>query len=182
MKPPRRIPIVARCLVACCLIVLLASLLRAADNPSIDSANPASVPSTNLLTRTFKVDRDTFREGLENIEGIALSGEPTREVSAAGPPINKRLNVAVRNFFTTVGVDFSAPKSIFYNEAQGILFVRATAQDLAIVEQAVQVLNIKPPQVNLRVQFFELSPKSPDGFFPSAGACNISKPTSYPTI
>lgn len=63
----------------------------------------------------------------------------------------------VRNFFTSVGVDLSAPgKSVFFNDRQGTLFVRASLQDLDIIEQAVQVLNIIPPQVNIRAKFAEV--------------------------
>ena len=66
----------------------------------------------------------------------------------------------VRNFFTSVGVDLSAPgKAVFFNDRQGTLFVRATLQDLDIIEQAVQVLNIVPPQVNIRAKFAEVSQK-----------------------
>jgi len=63
----------------------------------------------------------------------------------------------VRNFFTSVGVDLSAPgKAVFFNDRQGTLFVRASLQDLDIIEQAVQVLNIVPPQVNIRAKFAEV--------------------------
>jgi type II secretory pathway component GspD/PulD (secretin)/tetratricopeptide (TPR) repeat protein len=63
---------------------------------------------------------------------------------------------AVRSFFTSVGVDMTPPKAVFFNDRQGTLYVRATLQDLDIIEQAVQVLNVAPPQVNIRAKFAEV--------------------------
>jgi len=64
---------------------------------------------------------------------------------------------AVRSFFISVGVDMTPPKAVFFNDRHGTLFVRATLQDLDIIEQAVQVLNVAPPQVNLRAKFAEVA-------------------------
>ena len=75
----------------------------------------------------------------------------------------------VRNFFIAAGIDFQtnlvaavpgAPvvqKSIFFNDRTGVLFVRATLRDLDIMEQAIQVLNIAPPQVTIEAKFVEFS-------------------------
>ncbi|MBI4325441.1 MAG: hypothetical protein HY674_09275 [Chloroflexi bacterium] len=75
----------------------------------------------------------------------------------------------VRNFFITAGIDFQtnlvaaipgAPlvqKSIFFNDRTGVLFVRATLRDLDIIEQAIQALNIAPPQVTIEAKFVEFS-------------------------
>ena len=38
-----------------------------------------------------------------------------------------------------------------------MLLVRATMQDLDIIEVAIQVLNIVPPQVNIKAKFVEIS-------------------------
>jgi tetratricopeptide (TPR) repeat protein len=52
----------------------------------------------------------------------------------------------VKRYFTTAGVDFEVPgKSLFFNDRTGMLMVRATLQELDIIDQAVQVLNIAPP-------------------------------------
>jgi len=66
------------------------------------------------------------------------------------------VHAAVRNFFATMGVDLTAPKSIFFNDREGTLVVRATATDLDIIETAVQVLNIAPPQINITTKFVEV--------------------------
>jgi general secretion pathway protein D len=64
---------------------------------------------------------------------------------------------SVRTFFTALGVDLTPPKSVFFNDREGSLIVRATMQDLDVIEAAVQVLNIAPPQVNIKAKFVEVS-------------------------
>ena len=64
---------------------------------------------------------------------------------------------AVRQFFMTMGVDLNPPKNLFFNDREGTLIVRATIEDLDIIEAAVQVLNIAPPQVNIKAKFVEVS-------------------------
>jgi len=65
----------------------------------------------------------------------------------------------VRSFFLSMGIDLLPPKSIFFNDREGTLVVRATLQDLDTIETAVQVLNIAPPQVNIKAKFVEVSQK-----------------------
>jgi general secretion pathway protein D len=67
------------------------------------------------------------------------------------------IQTAVKQFFSSLGVDLSPPKTLFFNDRQGTLIVRATLQDLDIIEQAIEVLNIAPPQVNIRAKFAEVS-------------------------
>lgn len=63
-----------------------------------------------------------------------------------------------RQFFTTAGVDFNIPgKQLVFNDRLGQLMVRATLQDLDIIEQAVQVLNMAPPQVTIEAKFAEIT-------------------------
>ena len=63
---------------------------------------------------------------------------------------------AVINFFADVGVSLPAPKSVFYNDRQSTLTVHATADDLDLVEAAVDTLNIAPPEVTVKVRFVEV--------------------------
>ena len=60
-----------------------------------------------------------------------------------------------------VNLDPKAPgnagKALFFNDRQGMLIVRATMQDLDIIEAAIQVLNIVPPQVNIKSKIVEVS-------------------------
>jgi len=48
-------------------------------------------------------------------------------------------------------------KALFFNDRTGILFVRATLNDLDIIEQAIQALNVAPPQVSIEAKFAEIS-------------------------
>lgn len=77
----------------------------------------------------------------------------------------------VRNFFVAAGVDFStnaiaigatglpqpSGKALFFNDRTGLLLVRATMEELDIVEKAIQVLNVAPPQVSIEAKFTEIS-------------------------
>jgi len=67
------------------------------------------------------------------------------------------VQAAVRQFFLTMGVDLNPPKTIFFNDREGSLMVRATLQDLDTIEAAVQVLNIAPPQINIKSKFVEVA-------------------------
>ena len=68
---------------------------------------------------------------------------------------NNTVNVSLsaRNFFTTLGVNLFPPKSIFFNDRLGLLFVRATMQDLDTIESAIQALNQVAPQVHIKSRF-----------------------------
>jgi type II secretory pathway component GspD/PulD (secretin)/tetratricopeptide (TPR) repeat protein len=64
----------------------------------------------------------------------------------------------VRQFFTTAGVDLTTPgKSLYFNDRSGMLLVRATLQELDIIEQAIQVLNVSPPQLTIEAKFAEVT-------------------------
>jgi general secretion pathway protein D len=68
---------------------------------------------------------------------------------------------AVINFFRAVGVDLSPQngKNVFFNDREGTLMVRATTQELDIIEAAIQTLNIAPPQINIKAKFVEVTQK-----------------------
>ncbi len=82
-----------------------------------------------LFQRTFKLDTNVFIPNLQK----------------AGWPVNGATNVslAVRNFFTRLGVDLAAPKgkSVFWNDHLSQLFVKATESDLDTIDRALQILN-----------------------------------------
>ncbi len=68
-----------------------------------------------------------------------------------------QLGQLVREFFLSAGVVLDPPKNVFWNERTGMLMVRATLQDLDIIEQAIQVLNMSPPQVMIEAKFAEIN-------------------------
>jgi type II secretory pathway component GspD/PulD (secretin) len=72
------------------------------------------------------------------------------------------VSIAARTFFSTLGVnlDPTTPggvgKNVFFNDRLGVLFVRATSQDLDTIEKAIQVLNMTAPQVHIKARFIEV--------------------------
>src|SRR5205807_2842263 len=123
-----------------------------------DSAWPApeTLRKTNstaeLFTRTFKLDPTTFFERLE----LAIGATPgslksakqilTEDTPAYAPgPIpgtkvlvrtNEDVSVlgAVRKFFQSRGVVLDPPKNVFWTDGKASLWVRASAQDFAVIE------------------------------------------------
>jgi general secretion pathway protein D len=73
------------------------------------------------------------------------------------------VSVAARNFFSTLGVDLNPPKSIFFNDRLGELYVRATMQDLDTIENAIQSLNEVAPQVHIKARFIEVDQTDNEG-------------------
>jgi general secretion pathway protein D len=69
--------------------------------------------------------------------------------------LQTNISVAIQ-LLSNVGVELSPPKSIFFNDRLGVLFVRATKQDLDTVEKAVQALNYGPPQIHIKARFIEV--------------------------
>jgi general secretion pathway protein D len=69
----------------------------------------------------------------------------------------EEVNQTVHDYFLAAGVLLDPPKSVFFNERLGQLMVRATLQDLDTIEQAVQVLNMTPPQVTIEAKIAEVT-------------------------
>jgi general secretion pathway protein D len=84
--------------------------------------------------------------------GSGLTGVTRTNLTAA-------YSQAVITYFAAVGVDLSpqSGKNVFFNDREGTLLVRATSQELDIIEAAVQTLNIAPPQVNVKTKFVEVT-------------------------
>ncbi|HXI73325.1 MAG TPA: M56 family metallopeptidase [Verrucomicrobiae bacterium] len=110
-------------------------------------------PMTNLFSRHFKVDPNLFTAKMKNMENINTLGLQTNSVT-----------ILARIFFSTLGVnlDPTTPgglgKSLFFNDGLGELFVRATAQDLDTIENALEVLYRAqtPPQIHIKARFLEV--------------------------
>jgi type II secretory pathway component GspD/PulD (secretin) len=107
-----------------------------------------SQESPPLYVRTFMIDPNTLIEGLHVAKG---------SVGTNGPG---SIAPALLDLFAKAGADLDATrnpgKSLFYNDRQGMLIVRATMQDLDIIEAVIQVLNTAPPQVNIKCMFMEI--------------------------
>jgi len=62
----------------------------------------------------------------------------------------------VRAFFTAAGVQTLPPNQFYFNDRTGVLMVRATSQELDIIQKAIEVLNVSPPQVTIEAKFVEI--------------------------
>ena len=134
-----------------------------------------SPPATNppqFFTREFKVDTNTFLNGLRSL-GSPIDFNPTN--SSAG-----KVSMAARNVFTNVGVNLDSPpgKTVYYNERSGKLLVRATEPDLDFIEKIIYKLNYEPPQIHIKARFMEV----PESFFGDATETFFSTalPHSFP--
>jgi type II secretory pathway component GspD/PulD (secretin)/beta-lactamase regulating signal transducer with metallopeptidase domain len=111
------------------------------------STKPAQ-ESPPLHVRTFKVDPNTL------LEGLHLS---KRQVETSSRDVATR---ALRDCFARAGVDLdpyrNPAKAVFFNDRQGMVVVRATLQDLDIIEALIPMLNYAPPQINIKAKFVEV--------------------------
>ncbi|MBM3846412.1 MAG: hypothetical protein FJ405_09020 [Verrucomicrobia bacterium] len=222
------------------LAELLEAIVKTADRPIRYSVEDYAIifsfrsrESEMLHTRVFKVDPNTFRQGLESVASASFASEvqggtvggssggggaqggrggqgggqggqngqaadqlgatfatvrvaaltqgggggggaaggipsdPTSfrgEIGAGGgvtfltrPSYTHVVQETVRNFFLAAGVNLDPPKQVFYNDRTGLLLVRAAIGDLDIIEQAIQVLNVPPPQLSIKARFAELN-------------------------
>ncbi len=123
---------------------------------------------TPLAMRTFNVDPNTFMQGLHAVSGTAFGDVQTGSSGQGGgggiaglttTNATQSVSAVVQKFFTTMGVDLTTPpKSVFWNDRKGQLLVYATMEDLDKIEQAIQVLNVARPQVNIKVKWVEIPP------------------------
>lgn len=64
----------------------------------------------------------------------------------------------VLGYFGAAGVNITNyGGTVFFNDRNGLLFVRASMADLEIIEDAIEVLNVVPPQVSIEAKFAEIS-------------------------
>ena len=155
------------------LMDVLEAIVKTADHPIKYSMLDYGIefsfkgPETpELFTRTFKVDPNTFYMGLQNL-GAFRNGANSTTRSTTGnqglsymptPAQSAQIQTAVVNFFAAVGVSLAAPKTVFYNVRQSTLTAHASAEDLDLIEAALDTLNIAPPEVNLKVRAVEVNP------------------------
>jgi beta-lactamase regulating signal transducer with metallopeptidase domain len=106
--------------------------------------------SPPLYVRTFKVNPNTILEGLHITKLPEGTNGPGATVVAA-----------LRELFASAGVDLDPArnpgKALFYKDRQGMFVVRATLQDLDIIEAIIGVMNTVSPQINIKAKFVEVS-------------------------
>ena len=144
------------------LVDVLDALVLVADRPIQYSVRGYAVVfsakttgNPQLFMRTFKVDAASLR--------IAIDNERARTGLVSGTSgAHSAVGAAARDFFQQKGVDWNSPpgKSVFFNDRLGVLFVKATEEDLDTIERAVEALNPAPSQVHLQARFVEVTPSA----------------------
>jgi hypothetical protein len=148
------------------------------------------------FSRVFKVDPETFIEGLRTVVFDAkelkpgsraaleqalrekawtnsptdikqlTAGKPSLTngvFSAANTNLTAEIGHLVRRYFIGAGVSnlgvTNSPDStqVYFNDRNGLLLVRASLEDLDIIQQAIELLNVKPPQVMIEAKFVEVN-------------------------
>ncbi|KAF0177216.1 MAG: Type II and III secretion system protein [Limisphaerales bacterium] len=77
--------------------------------------------------------------------------------------LTSALNIQVREYFQAAGVvnlgvtNGPDATQVFFNDRNGLLLVRASLQDLDIIQQAIELLNAIPPQVLVESKFAEIN-------------------------
>jgi beta-lactamase regulating signal transducer with metallopeptidase domain len=126
----------------------------------------AMKPSTPLYSRHFRVDPNIFTAAAQNELDIKSNSVSTM----------------ARDFFRNLGVnlDPATPgglgKGVFFNDRLGELYVRATAQDLDTIENALVVLNQARPQIHIKARFLKVPRGTLDGLK------NVISVTNTPTV
>jgi hypothetical protein len=93
-------------------------------------ATAASSTSAPLVIKTFTINTDTIAAAAQRSLGVKLVLAPNEEFIGG-----------LRNILGILGVNIDAPnKALFYNDLTRILMVRATADDLLVVEALLEML------------------------------------------
>jgi beta-lactamase regulating signal transducer with metallopeptidase domain len=134
---------------------VLDAIVKVADHPieytvedyavvfSLRSASASTVPEEarpstrmpHLVVRTFLMNTNTFVPGLETAFGIkpGTKNTPASENS-------HRVQAALRDLMTQLGIPMESGRSVFYNELTGVVMVRATSDELGVVSAAMETL------------------------------------------
>ncbi|MEO7300192.1 MAG: hypothetical protein ABI042_16630, partial [Verrucomicrobiota bacterium] len=145
--------------------------------------SPKASNAITLYTRIFKLDSKKFAEKLQsipevkNLDGSFWSDEstgktpreltlPLRDTLQSVSKTNFSANtyLKVRSFLEATGVRFDTSgnttgKAVFFKDRTGLLMVRATKEDLDIIQNAVAPFGFEPPQpqVVIETKFVEIN-------------------------
>jgi hypothetical protein len=104
--------------------------------------------------RAFKIDPNLFYSQL--LQNVNLSNIPPVGPDGSIAGTTRDVNFLARKFFQNAGVNWSPPKTLFFNDRRGLLDVYATPQDLEVVERSLGVLCELPPQIHIKARFIEV--------------------------
>jgi Mg-chelatase subunit ChlD len=134
-----------------------------------------------LVTRKFAVDPKTLATALGDLTsmdqsstgntgggrggggGIALPRVSMAENSGGGisgvtrQVLDEKVQEQTRQLFAAAGVNLGTNGTqVYFNDRTGVLLVRGTERDMELVQQAIEVLAIKPPEVQVQAKFAEV--------------------------
>jgi hypothetical protein len=136
-------------------------------------------PSPTLATREYKLPVELVQER------ILSNAYPLQVIQKDGvlqAHDANRMELArqtMRKWFADAGVELdpNQGKSIFYNERAGILWARATPDELDSLESAIGELMWQPPQIHLKVRWVEAA--SPMEIVRTITPTNIPLPSIF---
>lgn len=134
---------------------VLDAIVKTADKPiryvvedyAIVFQPAKAVVKQRLHARIFKVDPELMKRGLAGFTPLVLVDELD-----SGQWVD-----LLRDYFAAAGVDVfrktedQRGRSLYYNETNGMIVVRASLQELDIVSQAIGLLNVEPQKILLEV-------------------------------
>jgi hypothetical protein len=112
------------------------------------ASNPAPPAPAALQARTFQVDTNQFLTGLERAFGIRVPAPDPGMPDGADRRVARaeELQSALSALLDKLGVGMEASgRSAFYNEANGVLLVRASEEDLETVQAALKTMGAAAP-------------------------------------
>src|SRR5439155_18276039 len=137
---------------------LLEAITKVADKPIRYSVEEYAVifsqktpEAAQLETRTFRVDPNTFQQALESVSMF-----PPGITGVTRTNLTQTIQDTVRLFFTAAGINVLPPNGVFYNVGTGVLLVRATTQELDVIQKAIETLNVAPQQITIEAKFMEM--------------------------
>ncbi|MEK7394111.1 MAG: hypothetical protein AAB214_16255, partial [Fibrobacterota bacterium] len=102
-----------------------------------------------------------------SVAGVAVTNQTKAGVSGVvGTNLTAELNNLARDYFRTAGVwalgvtNGPDATQVFFNDRNGLLLVRASLQDLDIIQMVIELLNSKPPLVKFAVRVFASEEKN----------------------
>ena len=158
---------------------VLEAIVRVSSHPIRYSIEESAVvfspgsPNTSpgLETRIFRVNPNTFIDGLRGVGTLpTLDYGPIARANLGDGGLREGIlpgvtstnltqdsQETVRQFFLAAGVNVMPPNQIYYQHRKGVLMVRATPEELDIIQQAVEVLHEPPPMITLELRLIEIS-------------------------
>ncbi len=139
--------------------------LRSVLTDPSDAAKPSAAwAEIDRLLRDRAETNAPAGTGQFSVAGVAVTNQGKAGVSGVvSTNLNSKLNQVVRDYFRAAGVAnlgvTNGPDAtqVFFNDRNGLLLVRASVQDLGIIQMAIELLKVEPPQVLIEAKFATLN-------------------------